>query len=105
MKSPNMSWLSRQNMLRVGLGIGLLVGVLTLTVQELSSISANPLIGFLQEAAMILIMPGLLASAIIAGNVHDSPLGVASISNLAFYSLMGWLCSLLVRNANKRAAI
>lgn len=43
------------------------MGALTSGVETISAISSNPVIAPLQQAAMVLIIPGLLGSAILSG--------------------------------------
>ena len=77
--------------LRVGVCLGTLAAGLTLSVQQLSTISDIRIVGLLQMSAMFLIMPGLFLSMILAGNVHAFSLAAAAPANAIFYSAIGWL--------------
>ena len=75
---------------------GAVIGGLTLLVEKFASISANPMVGIIQRAVMILILPGLIGSTIISNNVHAFSLTVAAILNAIIYSAIGVLSSLFL---------
>ncbi len=52
--------------------------------------------------AVSLLVPGLIASMAIAGNVHAFPLGVAAIVNFVFYFLLCWTAGALIRKLLRR---
>jgi hypothetical protein len=67
------------------------MGALTGGVGWLSTISSNPVIAPLQETTMVLIIPGLLGSAILGGNVHAFSLAFSMVINGVIYFGAGWL--------------
>jgi hypothetical protein len=79
----------------IGAAAGALMGGLTGAVETISTVSRNPLIGVLQETAMALIIPGLLGSAILSGNVHAFSLAFAVVINTLLYFGVGWLSCFL----------
>ncbi len=60
----------RRRAIYIGSFAGLCIAALTLSVESLASRPANPIAAALQEAAMILMFPGLIGSAIASNNVH-----------------------------------
>jgi len=87
----------------IGAAAGALMGGLTGAVETISTVSRNPLIGVLQETAMALIIPGLLGSAILSGNVHAFSLVFATVINTLIYFAVGWIsCSLWRRMKRSR---
>jgi hypothetical protein len=77
-------------------GLGVLLGSLTLTIQRLSAISDNRLIGTAQETLVILLFPGLIGAMGINGNVHLFQLWVAAAINAVIYFGIGWLSYVLM---------
>lgn len=65
--------------------IAALFGVLTLLVQRVATISANPAIGVIQRVTMVLLLPGIFGSIALSGNVHAFSLGLASAINAVIY--------------------
>ena len=87
----------------VGAAAGALMGGLTGAVETISTLSRNPVIAGLQETAMMLIIPGLLGSAIVSGNVHAFSLVFAAAINTSIYFAVGWIsCSLWRRMKQSR---
>lgn len=70
---------------------GALVGGLTGAVQTIEGISGNPVLAPLKDAAMVLIIPGLIGSTILSGNVHAFSLAFAIVINAVMYFTVGWL--------------
>jgi hypothetical protein len=83
-------------------GLGVLLGSLTLTIQRLSAISDNRLIGAAQTTLVILLFPGLIAAMGISGNVHVFPLWVAAAINAVVYYGVGWIFYVLVAKSRIR---
>jgi hypothetical protein len=55
-------------------------------------------------AGMVLIMPGLFVSMIVAGNVHDFSMAVAAPANVLFYSAIGWLATRILNRRESSAS-
>ncbi len=67
----------------------------SLAIEQLSSISANPIVGFVQNLVMCLIVPGLVGSMAVSGNVHAFHLWiVAAINGLLYFVLAKLIVSL-----------
>jgi hypothetical protein len=77
--------------LLVAMAIGGLFVGLTLSIQRLSVISENPIIGAAQSFIFVLIMPGILGSMGIGGNAHAWHLWIAAAINGLIYLGLGWL--------------
>jgi hypothetical protein len=65
--------------------LGALLGGLTLLADKPAFISANPVIGAIQNAAMFLTIPGLIGSVAVSSNVHAFSLIAAAIINTVIY--------------------
>jgi hypothetical protein len=77
----------------------------SLAIEQFSSISANPIIGFVQEAVMCLILPGLIGSMAVSGNVHAFHLWVVAVINGLFYfGLVKFIYWLTTRSRRKVGA-
>ena len=74
----------------IGAATGVLMAVLTGAVSTIEGIS-NPVVGVVKPVVMALIIPGLLGSAIIGGNVHAYSLGIAVVINGVVYFALGCL--------------
>jgi len=72
---------------RRGLAVatGVAFALLSFDVGQLSWASANPVIGAVQWILMVLIIPGLIGSAGISGNVHAFALWPAALINGVLY--------------------
>jgi putative effector of murein hydrolase LrgA (UPF0299 family) len=86
-------------------GLGLLLGGLTLTIQRLSAISDNRLIGTAQETLVILLLPGMIGAMVLSGNVHAFILWVAAAINGVIYFGIGWMSSALVSRYKRRRRV
>ncbi len=86
-------------------GLGVLLGSLTLTIQRLSAISDNRLIGTAQETLVILLFPGLIGATGISGNVHVFQLWVAAAINAVIYFGIGWLSYILMARHRRRGRL
>ena len=69
--------------------LGIVPGILTLSISTISILSANAVIAALQKTAVILIMPGLVGSMIASANVHAFSITIAALINFAIYCLLG----------------
>lgn len=74
----------------VGVASGALMAGLTGAVSTIEGIS-DPVVGMAKPVVMAFIIPGLLGSAIIGGNIHTFSLGIAVAINGVVYSILGWL--------------
>jgi len=74
----------------VGAAAGVLMAGLTGAVTTVEGIS-NPIMVTVKPVAMALIIPGLLGSSIIGGNVHAFSLGIAVVINGVVYFALGCL--------------
>jgi hypothetical protein len=70
---------------------GILFGALTFAVGPISSISDNPIVGAVQTAAMVLMVPGLIGAGAFAGNVHAFSLVPAAIINGIVNFGLSWI--------------
>jgi hypothetical protein len=86
-------------------GLGVLVGGLTLTIQRLSAIPDNRLIGAAQEILVILLLPGMIGAMVLSGNVHAFILWVAAAINGVIYYGVGWIFYALVARYRKRRRV
>ena len=84
------------------LGLGALLGGLTLAIERLSTISDNRLIGAAQKTLFVLLSPGIIGATGIAGNVHSFPLWVAAAINGVIYFGIGWISFVLVAKHRSR---
>lgn len=76
---------------------GLLAGSSTFAVGRLSVISNNKLLGLAQETLMVLLLPGLIGSGLLFGNVHAFPLALAACINVLLTCGLLWLvCSIVL---------
>lgn len=66
------------------------MAVLTGAVSTIVGMS-DPVGAAVKPVLMTLIIPGLLGSAIIGGNIHAFSLGVAAVINGVLYFVLGWL--------------
>lgn len=57
------------------------------SIEEMS----NPAAALVKTVAMVLIIPGLMISAIIGGNLHAFSLGIAAAINGGVYFALSWL--------------
>ena len=73
----------------VGAATGALMAGLTGAVSTIEGISNSPIAGMVKPLAMSLMIPGLLGSAIIGGNVHAYSLGIAVVINGILYFALG----------------
>ena len=80
---------SRHRVFYFGALLGIVPGILTLSISTISILSANVVIAALQKTAVILIMPGLVGSMIASANVRAFSLPIAALINFAIYSLLG----------------
>ena len=76
---------------------GFLTGCSTFGVGPLSSISDNRVLGLGQKCVMLLLLPGLIGSGAVVGNVHAFSLALAACINFLFtFALLYLICSPLV---------
>jgi len=75
----------------LGATLGVFVGGLTLSISRLSLLSDNHLLAMLQRSLLMIILPGIIVSEILGGNVHAWHLWIAVVMNLLLYALIGWL--------------
>jgi len=87
--------------LSIAIAWGILLGSLTFAVRPISTISANFVLGAIQKGTMVLLLPGLIGSAAVAGNVHAFSLVPAAIINALFHFGIAWL---LIRIKVRRVA-
>jgi hypothetical protein len=80
---------SRYGVFYFGALLGIVPGILTLSISTISILSANAVIAALQKTAVILIMPGLVGSMIASANVHAFSITIAALINFAIYCLLG----------------
>ena len=73
----------------VGAATGGLMAGVTCAVSTIEGISNNAVVGMVKPVAMALIIPGLLGSAIMGGNIHAYSLGIASVINGIIYFALG----------------
>ncbi|HUD23016.1 MAG TPA: hypothetical protein VMQ60_09255 [Acidobacteriaceae bacterium] len=86
----------------IAFAVGGLLAAASLTVQQLSSISDNAVLGITQEAVMCLLIPGLIGSMVVSGNVHAFHLWVAAVINGLFYfGLVKFIYWLKIRSKRK----
>jgi len=78
------------------------MAVLTMAVQPLLRLSDHPFVHVLQIVLGVLILPGLIASTGVAGNIHAFSLFVAAVINAFIYSLLGWLLFSMVARIKRR---
>jgi hypothetical protein len=71
--------------------IGVLMGALTAAVETVEGLPASAVVAPLRDAGMALIIPGLLGSAILSGNIHAFTLAFAVAINTILYFAVGWL--------------
>ena len=85
----------------VGVTLAALFGTLTAMIQRVAAISPNWLVGAIQRAAIVLLLPGLIGSMAIGGNVHAFSLPAACAINMLVYFGVGFLLEkLLGRTTN-----
>jgi hypothetical protein len=80
----------------IAAAVGALIGALTFAVGPISTISQNPILGVAQKFLMILLLPGLIGSSAISGNVHAFPLAPGALINALFNFCSSWLLLALV---------
>jgi len=76
--------------------------LLSFDVGQLSTISANPVIGIMQEILMVFIVPGLIGSAGISGNVHAFALWPAALINgLLYFGIASGILAISAKIASR----
>src|SRR3984885_10000621 len=93
---------SRYGVFYFGALLGIVPGILTLSISTISILSASVVIAALQKTAVILIMPGLVGSMIASANVHAFSLPIAALINFAIYSLLGAVVFRAAWSKNRR---
>ena len=83
------------------IALGCLFGGATLAIESLSALSGNPWVGAVQRFLIALILPGIIGSAALSGNVHAFHLWVAALINCLIYFLLGVLTNRLILRAIK----
>jgi len=76
----------------VAFAIGVLMAGLTTLVERLET----------EPAVMMLLIPGLLGSAAVSGNIHGFSIVSASIINGVFYFGVAWVACLLWARVERR---
>jgi uncharacterized protein (DUF2062 family) len=77
--------------------VGLSLGIATLDMEKLSSISANPILGVFQEGLIFALVPGLIPSVAVGS------LWIGCVVNATFYFALIWsISSLLQRHRRKQ---
>ncbi len=74
---------------------------LTVSVQELSVISENPILAAAQNVFFYLLFPGMLGSMAAGGNAHAWALWIAAAINGIIYFGLAWLLGTLLARIRK----
>jgi hypothetical protein len=86
----------------VALTFSCFFGGLTLAIETLATISDKEIVGTAQHCLLILIVPGMVASMALSGNVHAFSLWTAAVANALIYFGVGWFISRLYIRVVKR---
>lgn len=86
----------------VGVVVGCLAAALTFDVHILSRLSSIELFDMIQFFGRVLVVPGVLASIALSGNVHAFPLWIAAVANLAFWIGACWVLGMLYNKLQER---
>jgi hypothetical protein len=85
--------------------VGGALGLASLEMGDISSISANALVGYAQQTLMYLLVPGLVGSMAFSGNAHAFSLGTAAVVNGVLYfglvKLIVWIATRSKRKAER----
>jgi hypothetical protein len=68
-----------------GVVVGLFAAALTFNIDAVERLSSSQLIGLLQFFGRVLLVPGVLLSMAISRSMHNFPLWLAALGNLAFW--------------------
>jgi hypothetical protein len=80
----------------ISLAWALVVGCLTFAVGPLSSLSDSKIIALGQQFLMALLLPGLIGSGLITGNIHAFPITLAACITFFFNFGLAWLLYSLI---------
>jgi Protein of unknown function (DUF4254) len=80
-----------------GAVVGLFAAALTFNIDAVARLSSSQLIGTLQFFGRVLLVPGVLVSMAISRSMHDFPLWLAALGNLAFWIAAGRFVGVLLQ--------
>ena len=95
----------------IATALAIVPAVLTLVLEQIGGPSSNPIANSIQAAAIGFLIPGMIGSMAVSGNVHAFHLWVAALFNFVIYFLVCWaIVSLIGRiyrrcSASRRAEI
>ena len=85
-----------------GITMGCVAAALSFDVRTLSKLSSIELLDMIQFSGRVLVVPGILLSIAINGNVHGFPLWIAAVGNFVFWVAACWLLGALFSMLEER---
>jgi len=88
-----------------GVAVGCVAALLSFDVHSLSRLSSFELFDMIQFFGRVMVVPGVMLSIAISGNVHMFPLWVAAAGNLAFWIAACWMLGTLYGTVRERKRV
>lgn len=85
-----------------GIVVGCVAAALSFDVRTLSKLSSIELFDMIQFFGRVLVVPGILLSIAVSGNVHAFPLWMAAAGNFAFWIAACWLVGAVFTKLEQR---
>ncbi|HVU48219.1 MAG TPA: DUF4254 domain-containing protein [Terracidiphilus sp.] len=85
-----------------GVVVGCVAAALTFNVNSLSRLSSIELFDMIQFFGRVLVVPGVLLSIAVSGNVHAFPLWIAAAGNFLFWIVACWVLGTLYSLVEQR---
>jgi hypothetical protein len=90
---------------QTGIVVGCVAAASSFDVHSLSKLSSIEMFDMIQFFGRVLVVPGVLLSIAVTGNIHAFPLWIAAAGNFAFWIAICWVLGALIRALEERRRI